>query len=92
MNCVLAHETRIGARKMNQDRIGYWRTGHCLLMVVADGLGGHLHGEIAAQVAVQYFAGAFQREARPMLAAPEVFLSKSMDGAHGAILREAQRL
>ena len=91
MNCILAHETRIGARKMNQDRFGYWRTGHSLLMVVADGLGGHLHGEIAAQVAVQYFAGAFQRNARPLLAAPEVFLSNSMDGAHAAILREAQR-
>jgi serine/threonine protein phosphatase PrpC len=92
LNCILAQETRIGARKTNQDRLGHWRTGHSLLMVVADGLGGHLHGEIAAQVAVQHFAGAFQRDARPLLAAPEVFLSKCMHGAHSAILREAQRL
>jgi serine/threonine protein phosphatase PrpC len=92
LKCTLAQETRIGARKMNQDRIGYWRTGHALLMVVADGLGGHLHGEIAAQVAVQHFATAFQRDARPLLGAPDVFLSRSMNGAHGAILREAQRL
>jgi serine/threonine protein phosphatase PrpC len=92
LNCTIAQETRIGARKMNQDRLGCWRTGHSLLMVVADGLGGHLHGEIAAQVAVQHFAGAFQREARPLLAAPEVFLAHSMNGAHAAILREAQRL
>jgi serine/threonine protein phosphatase PrpC len=91
LNCTLAQETRIGARKSNQDRLGYWRTGHSLLMVVADGLGGHLHGEIAAQVAVQHFATSFQREARPMLAAPDAFLSRGMNGAHAAILREAQR-
>jgi serine/threonine protein phosphatase PrpC len=92
LNCILAQETRIGARKMNQDRLGYWRTGHSLLMVVADGMGGHLHGEIAAQVAVQHFAMAFQRDARPLLAAPDVFLARNMNGAHAAILREAQRL
>jgi len=92
LNCTIAQETRIGGRKMNQDRLGYWRTGHSLLMVVADGLGGHLHGEIAAQVAVQHFAAAFQRDARPLLAAPEVFLARSMNSAHAAILREAQRL
>lgn len=77
---------------MNQDRVGWWRTAHSLLMVVADGMGGHLHGEIAAQIAVQYFASAFQRDARPLLAAPEEFLSRSMTAAHAAILREAQRL
>lgn len=92
MNCTLAQETRIGARTMNQDRLGYWRTGQSLLMVVADGLGGHLHGEVAAQVALQYFATSFQRDARPLLELPELFLSRAMRGAHAAILREAQRL
>lgn len=77
---------------MNQDRIGCWRTGHSLLMVVADGMGGHLHGEIAAQVATAHFGSAFQRDARPLLASPEQFLSHSMSAAHAAILREAQRL
>jgi serine/threonine protein phosphatase PrpC len=92
LNCTLAQETRIGARKTNQDRLGYWRTGHSMLMVVADGLGGHSHGEIAAQVAVQHFAAAFQRDARPLLVAPDAFLPRCMSGAHAAILREAQRL
>jgi len=92
LNCILAQETRIGARKTNQDRLGYWRTGHSMLMVVADGLGGHSHGEIAAQVAVQHFAAAFQRDARPLLVAPDAFLTRCMSGAHAAILREAQRL
>jgi serine/threonine protein phosphatase PrpC len=77
---------------MNQDRVGWWRTAHSLLMVVADGMGGHLHGEIAAQIAVQYFGSAFQRDARPRLGSPEEFLSRSMTAAHASILREAQRL
>jgi serine/threonine protein phosphatase PrpC len=77
---------------VNQDRVGHWRTPRSLLLVVADGLGGHLHGEIAAQIAVQYFGSAFEREAQPALAAPEQFLSRSMTAAHAAILREAQRL
>lgn len=92
MNCTLAFETRIGARRMNQDRFGHWRTGRSLLMVVADGMGGHLHGEIAAQMAVEYFGTAFQRDARPALADPGQFLTRAMAGAHAAILRETYRL
>jgi len=61
-----------------------------MLMVVADGLGGHPHGEIAAQVAVQHFGAAFRREARPTLADPAQFLAHTMAGSHAAILREAE--
>jgi PPM family protein phosphatase len=92
LNCTLAHETRIGARAMNQDRLGHWRTGRSLLMVVADGLGGHLRGELAAQVSVDYFGTAFQRDARPALADPQQFLTRGLAGAHAAILREAYKL
>jgi serine/threonine protein phosphatase PrpC len=92
LNCTLAFETRIGARMINQDRLGHWRTGRALLMVVADGLGGHLRGELAAQISVDYFATAFQRDARPALADPQQFLNRAMAGAHVAILREAYKL
>jgi PPM family protein phosphatase len=91
LNCVLAHESLIGARPMNQDRLGHWRTGRSLLMVVADGLGGHLRGELAAQVSVEYFGTAFQRDARPALADPEQFLARALAGAHVAIMREAYK-
>jgi serine/threonine protein phosphatase PrpC len=92
LNCTLAFETRIGARMTNQDRLGHWRTGRSLLMVVADGLGGHLRGELAAQISVDHFGTAFQRDARPVLADPQQFLNRAMAGAHVAILREAYRL
>ena len=77
---------------MNQDRLGHWRTGRSMLMVVADGLGGHLRGELAAQVSVDYFGTAFQRDARPALPDPAQFLNRAMAGAHAAILREAFKL
>lgn len=77
---------------MNQDRLGHWSTGRALLMVVADGLGGHLRGELAAQISVDYFGTAFQRDARPVLTDPQQFLNRAMAGAHVAILREAYKL
>lgn len=92
MNCSLASETRIGTRLVNQDRIGHWRTDRSLLMVVADGLGGHLRGELAAQVSLDYFAAAFERDAHPALVHPQQFLYRALVGAHAAILRQAHEL
>ena len=92
MNCTLAFETRIGARRINQDRIGHWRTERALLMVVADGLGGHPRGELAAQISIDHFSAAFMRDARPALTDPREFLVRAMTGAHAAILREAYSL
>jgi PPM family protein phosphatase len=91
MKYAIAHETRLGARRMNQDRIGYWATDACALMAVADGLGGHLYGEVAAELAVELLGAAFQREARPKLADPADFLARAVQGGHVAILREAER-
>ena len=61
-------------------------------MVVADGLGGHLRGELAAQVSVDYFGSAFERDAQPALADPQQFLYRGLVGAHAAILRQAHEL
>jgi len=56
------------------------------LMVVADGMGGHYYGEIAAQIAVQVLIESFQREATPAIRDPFMFLQKSMTNAHRAII------
>jgi len=58
-------------------------------MLVADGMGGHLHGEMAAQIAVQFITGAFRREATPALSDPALFLRRSITGAHHAIIEQA---
>src|SRR5439155_1093851 len=67
------------------DRTSYAYTRDSLLMVGADGMGGHLHGEVASQIAAQLLTEAFQREAKPKLADPSAFLQKSITDAHFAL-------
>lgn len=86
MRFTIYQESRPGRRPTNEDRIAYCYSRDALLMVVADGMGGHLHGEVAAQIAVQYITEAFQREARPTLKDPFLFLATSFNNAHHAIL------
>ena len=75
-----------GGRSNNEDRIAYCYSRDTLLMVVADGMGGHYFGEIAAQIAVQTLTEAFQREATPEIVDPFRFLQRTMTNAHYAIL------
>lgn len=91
MKYALAHDTRIGTRRINQDRIGHWASADCVLMAVADGLGGHPHGEVAAEVALGLLGAAFVREARPRIASPGDFLNRAIAAGHAAILRDAAR-
>lgn len=91
MRFTIYQESRQGGRANNEDRISYCYSRDALLMVVADGMGGHHYGEIASQIAVQTLADSFQREARPTLADPFRFLQKGMTNAHHAILDYAER-
>jgi PPM family protein phosphatase len=86
MKFTIYQESRIGRRRANQDRIAYCYSRDALLMVVADGMGGHLHGEIAAQIAVQYVTEQFREKARPSLPDPGFFLTQTLIYAHHAIL------
>src|SRR3954463_3268651 len=91
MKYALHQASRIGGRSINQDRVGYWSTPDCLLMAVADGLGGHPHGEVAAELAIGLLRAAVPREAGPRLAQPIEFLNHAIAAAHAAILRDAAR-
>ena len=48
MRFTIYQESRPGKRRDNQDRIAHCYSRDALLMLVADGMGGHLHGEVAA--------------------------------------------
>jgi len=85
MKFTIFQESRVGKRKENQDRLAYCYSREALLMVVADGMGGHLHGDVAAQIAVQFLTEAFQRESLPRLPDPFMFLSWGFANAHQAI-------
>ncbi|MGC4090793.1 MAG: protein phosphatase 2C domain-containing protein [Polyangiaceae bacterium] len=90
MKFTIYQESRIGKRQNNEDRIAYCYSREALLMVVADGMGGHYHGEVASQIAVQTLTLAFQRDAQPEIDDPFLFLQKGMSNAHHAILDYSQ--
>ena len=90
MKFSIYQESRKGGRRNNQDRTGYSYSRDALLMVVADGMGGHLHGEVASHIAVRFLAEAFQREVQTKLEDPFMFLLKNIGGAHHAIVDYAE--
>jgi PPM family protein phosphatase len=91
MKYALAQDSRIGGRRINQDRVGHWSTSACLLLAVADGLGGHPHGEVAAELAIGILGASFERDARPRLADPGDFLNRAIGAGHAAIVREGEK-
>ena len=90
MRFSVYQESRKGGRRINQDRMGYCFTRDALLMVLADGLGGHAFGEVAAQQALQTLARQFQSQARPSIRNPADFLQDTVMLAHREIHRYAE--
>jgi serine/threonine protein phosphatase PrpC len=58
-------------------------------MVAADGMGGHMQGEVAAEIAVTEITRLFQQEARNRLRRPSDFLVSVINSAHRAIVSHA---
>ena len=81
--------SRKGGRLKNEDRMGYCYTRESGLFVLADGMGGHPEGEVAAQLALQTIAALYQREARPALKDVKSFLTTAAITAHQQIMRYA---
>jgi len=80
-------ESKKGGRKVNQDRMGYLYTRDSLMMMVADGMGGHARGEVAAQLTMQTVAAVYQRLARPLLPDPAAFLEEAIQASHHELHR-----
>ena len=76
---------RQGARPYNQDRLAYSYSKDSLLLIIADGMGGHQHGEIAAEMAIKILTEAFQRSAVPFLVSPNKFLNDHILQIHNTI-------
>lgn len=89
MKFAIFQDSRIGGRALNEDRLGYRYTSDALVMVAADGLGGHGYGELAAEAAVRSIVATFDRQATPRLADPAHFLADALSGAHVAIRAQA---
>ena len=88
---TIVQGSNVGARDINEDRVGHWTAPGAVLMAVADGLGGHIHGEFAAQLAIDILGAAFAAEARDKLADPAEFLTRALAAGHAGIVRESDR-
>jgi serine/threonine protein phosphatase PrpC len=81
--------SRIGGRDVNEDRMGYCYTRESCLLVLADGMGGHPEGEVAAQLALETITSLYQKEAKPVVQNTAQFLSTALLAAHQRIIRHA---
>jgi len=86
----ISQASRVGGRKNNQDRIGYAHAGNALLFAVADGMGGHQRGEVAAEIAVQTLIDAFKGQESGHFPDPSDFLQQSIYRSHQGIIDYAQ--
>lgn len=86
MRFTIFQDSHIGGRRVNQDRLAYSYGRDVLLMVLADGMGGHARGEIAAEIAISTITKRFQQEAKGILRKPQEFIEAAIHAAHRAII------
>lgn len=76
----------IGGREENQDRLALVADEKSILIVVADGMGGHADGAKAAEVACETFAQEFNRVSKPVFD-PQGFLHQTIGKAHRNLVK-----
>ena len=81
--------SRQGGRERNEDRMGYTYTRESGMFVLADGMGGHPEGAMAAQLALQTMSAYFQKAANPTVREVPEFLTSALMAAHHQIIRYA---
>ncbi len=87
MKFSIHQASHIGSRKFNQDRAAYAYSSEALLLVLADGMGGHSHGEVAAELIIDTFVESFGRDAHSRIADPDEFVLGTMRRANERILK-----
>ncbi len=85
----VAQQSYQGGRDYNEDRTAIFEREGALLMVVADGLGGHAGGDIAAQAFIDAMGASFSKASAEQLREADSFLSLSINYAHHMIHRRA---
>ncbi len=81
MRIITATTNRLGNRSNNQDRCLTQERRDSALLVVADGMGGHARGELAAQITVDSLSRSFLSH-RSVIEKPHSFLKHAMNHAH----------
>jgi len=90
MQYEIGRASRIGNRDNNQDRFAALESDDGALLVLADGMGGKIGGELAAQTLVDVAAAAVAQQSFP-IAYPQNFLARILEDAHAAVLAAGMR-
>jgi len=86
----VAQQSYQGGRDYNEDRTAiYERDDDTVLLIVADGLGGHAGGDIASQAFVDAMGDSFKKATDKQLENADSFLTLSINYAHHTIHRRA---
>jgi len=85
-----ARSSLIGDRDCNQDRSLVLSSGETVLLGLADGLGGHPRGEVAAQLFIDVCDSLFRRSPKP-IPDPGHLMLRCIGKAHHAITRFGRR-
>lgn len=85
MNVETAQVSRQGNRADNQDRASIVVTDTRILLTVADGMGGHIGGDVAAEAAIDALVRSFKRLRGGIRDAGD-FLRESIVEAHEAVV------
>lgn len=89
MKFSVSQVSRKGGREKNEDRVGYCYTKESALFLLADGMGGHPEGEVAAQIALHVVAALYKKNANPIIVDAKQFLQAATMAAHRQILHYA---
>ncbi|MDT8386646.1 MAG: protein phosphatase 2C domain-containing protein [Thiogranum sp.] len=85
MKALTAWSSHLGNRSSNQDRCLVLEKPGRMLLAVADGMGGHARGDLAAEVAVQSLRRTFLAETGS-IPEPRVFLKAALQKAHREVV------
>jgi len=86
----LGRASEIGYRRKNQDRCGAVETDLGVLLILADGMGGHPKGERASQLVVDSCSNIFRKTREP-LQDPTALLQRMVMKAHREVVAYGQK-
>ncbi len=90
MKYQIASLSLTGGRASNQDRVLCEEGDNAVLMVLADGLGGHTGGARAADILTRTAQHAFESIRQPLITKPSAFLALTILRAHKEIVAYGQ--
>ncbi len=89
MDYSVSQQSHQGGRDYNEDRTAIFERNGTILMVVADGLGGHEGGDVASQAFVDAMGDSFTKATEKQLSNADSFLTLSINYGHHTIHRRA---